>query len=183
LLKSTNPGCAACRSAICSRPIWPATGRRRACAWTRPWSRAAPSSPTSCSAAPPRLADRLHAAAVESFRQARFAEAYGRFMALADAGHAPSAGIALWMWQHGPDLFGKDWDCSGEQLEEWSRLAGVPTPPLLARSYGRQVLSGEAPRPAATRSAPPRPVDRARQPDRRRNALAAEPQGRDVALR
>lgn len=128
----------------------------RLAAWARSRDPAAQRRPHGAGAAPPRLADRLHAAAVESFRQARFAEAYGRFMALADAGHAPSAGIALWMWQHGPDLFGKDWDCSGEQLEAWSRLAGVPTPPLLARSYGRQVLGGDAPRPAARRPAPQR---------------------------
>lgn len=87
-------------------------------------------------------AEQLLAAAVDSFRKARFPEAFGRFVALADAGHAQSAGIALWMWQQGPELFGKDWDCSPDQLEDWSRLAGVPTPPMQARLYGRHVIGG-----------------------------------------
>jgi hypothetical protein len=93
------------------------------------------------------MAEQLHAAAVDSFRKARFPEAFGRFVALADAGHAPSAGIALWMWQQGPDLFGKDWDCTPEQLEDWSRLAGVPTPPMQPRLYGRHVIGGTPSRP------------------------------------
>ena len=37
----------------------------------------------------PSAAERLHADALASFRQARFPEAYGRFIKLADAGHAP----------------------------------------------------------------------------------------------
>lgn len=92
---------------------------------------------------PANNVEQQHATAIDSFRKARFSEAYGRFIALADAGHAQSAGIALWMWQHGPELFGKDWDCSPEQLADWSRLAGVPTPPMKARHYGRPA-SGNA---------------------------------------
>jgi hypothetical protein len=62
-------------------------------------------------ASPPTVADRLHGKAVESFRAGRFAEAYGRFVALAEAGHPASARYALWMCEHGPALFGSDWDC------------------------------------------------------------------------
>jgi hypothetical protein len=87
-------------------------------------------------------AEQLYAAAVDSFRGARYPEAFGRFVALADAGHAKSAGIALWMWQQGPELFGKDWDCSPDQLDDWSRLAGVPTPPMPPRHYGRHAIEG-----------------------------------------
>lgn len=94
-------------------------------------------------AKPTTRAEQLYAAAVESFRGARYPEAFGRFVRLADAGHAKSAGIALWMWQQGPELFGKDWDCSPDQLEDWSRLAGVPTPPMQPRLYGRHIV-GEA---------------------------------------
>jgi hypothetical protein len=70
------------------------------------------------------VAERLHAQAVTSFRQARFPEAYGRFLSLADAGHVPAAELALWMHQHGPTVFGSHWDASPEQLTAWSTLAG-----------------------------------------------------------
>ena len=83
------------------------------------------------------VAERLHNNAVSSFRQARFPEAYGRFIVLADAGHAPSAELALWMYQHGPSVFGKDWDSSQEQLTAWARLAGQPAPTMVAVTYSR----------------------------------------------
>jgi hypothetical protein len=82
----------------------------------------------------PSVGERLHASAVASFREARFPEAYGRFIALADAGHAPSAELALWMYQHGPLVFGREWDSSQEQLTAWAKLAGQPAPTLVARS-------------------------------------------------
>lgn len=71
------------------------------------------------------LSQRLHAQAVESFRQGRFSEAYGRFVQLANAGHAPAAGTALWMCQHGLELFGRDWDCAPHEVDDWASLAGV----------------------------------------------------------
>ena len=70
-----------------------------------------------------------------SFRAARFPEAYGRFIALADAGHAPAAEQALWMYRHGPSLFGKDWDSSQDQLTAWAKLAGQPAPTMVAVTY------------------------------------------------
>lgn len=93
----------------------------------------------------PTLADRLHANATASFREARFSEAYGRFMSLADAGHAPAAEQALWMYRHGPSLFGKDWDSSQEQLTAWARLAGQPAPTMVASHYAK------APTPVSSR--------------------------------
>lgn len=78
--------------------------------------------------APPRLSEQLHANAVASFRQGRFPEAYGRFIALADAGHAPAAEMALWMYLHGPTVFGKEWDSSQEQLNAWAQLSRQPAP-------------------------------------------------------
>lgn len=92
--------------------------------------RSAPSAPPA-----PSVAERLHASAVASFRQARFPEAYGRFIALADAGHAPAAELAMWMYLHGPSVFGRDWDSSQEQLTAWAKLTGQPVPTLVARSH------------------------------------------------
>lgn len=83
----------------------------------------------------PSVAEGLHADALAYFRQARFPEAYGRFIALADAGHGPAAELALWMYLQGPSVFGKEWDSSQEQLTAWATLAGQPVPTLLARSY------------------------------------------------
>ena len=85
----------------------------------------------------PGAAERLHAKAVASFREARFPEAYGRFIALADAGHAPSAEQALWMYRHGPSLFGRDWDSTQEQLTGWAKLAGQPAPTMVAVTYAK----------------------------------------------
>ena len=88
----------------------------------------------------PGAAERLHANATASFRQARFPEAYGRFMALADAGHAPSAATALWMYLNGPALFGREWDSTQEQLTSWARLAGQPSPTLVASVSSQHVV-------------------------------------------
>jgi hypothetical protein len=83
----------------------------------------------------PTWAEQAHAQAVLLFRQARFAEAYGRFILLADAGHGPSARHALWMCEQGPALFGKDWDCSPEQVADWARAGGVMAPAIGPRLY------------------------------------------------
>ncbi len=85
-------------------------------------------------------AERLHANAIASFRQARFPEAYGRFIALADAGHAPSAEMALWMYLNGPTVFGRDWDSSQAQLTDWARLTGQPAPTMVASLYPRTLV-------------------------------------------
>ncbi len=77
----------------------------------------------------------LYARAVASFQQGRFPDAYGRFIALANAGHAPAAELALFMSQNDTVLFGKDWDVTQEQLTAWSALAGRPAPVLQARNY------------------------------------------------
>ncbi|HUG26252.1 hypothetical protein [Piscinibacter sp.] len=91
--------------------------------------------PTAFAQSAPSTADRLHANAVASFRQARFPEAYARFIGLADAGHAPSAELALWMYLHGPSLFGRDWDSTQDQLTAWAQLARQPVPTMVAHVY------------------------------------------------
>jgi hypothetical protein len=97
-------------------------------------------------------AQQLHARAVESFRQGRFPEAYGRFVQLANAGHPPAARIALWMCEHGPDLFGKDWDCATEEVIDWATVARVPPPQIGPRLY--PAVSPPSTRPSTSRAAP-----------------------------
>ena len=94
----------------------------------------------------PSVSERLHASAVASFRQARFPEAYGRFISLADAGHAPSAELALWMYLNGPSLFGREWDSTQDQLTAWAQLAKQPVPTMLAHVYPQSAV------PVASRS-------------------------------
>lgn len=67
--------------------------------------------------------DRLYALAVQSFRQARFPEAYGRFIRLANLGHQHAARQALWMCANGLELFGHEWDCAPQQVEDWTTAA------------------------------------------------------------
>lgn len=88
----------------------------------------------------PGSTERMHAEAVASFREARFPAAYARFIRLADAGHAPSAEVALWMYLHGPSLFGRDWDTTQDQLTAWAQLAHQPAPTLVARVYPQTLV-------------------------------------------
>jgi hypothetical protein len=53
----------------------------------------------------------------------RYAEAYGRYAVLADAGDPAAASMALAMVMHGPALFGSDWSATSGQLQRWSALA------------------------------------------------------------
>jgi hypothetical protein len=66
---------------------------------------------------------RRQAQAVQSFQSLRYADAYGRFAALADDGDASSALIALAMVRHGPGVFGSEWSITPGQLQRWSTLA------------------------------------------------------------
>lgn len=74
-----------------------------------------------------------HALAQQSFRQARFAEAYGRFIEAAKAGHGGAAQMALWMCRQGPTLFAKDWDCHDAQVQQWMAQAGEAPQQVAAR--------------------------------------------------
>lgn len=64
----------------------------------------------------------LRAQADEAFRSQRYAEAYGRYAALADDGDAASAGMALMLVSNGPTLFGSPWSATPGQLRRWSTL-------------------------------------------------------------
>jgi hypothetical protein len=63
------------------------------------------------------------ARAREAFQAQRYAEAYGLYAALADAGDAPAAWMALMMVSNGPALFGTEWSATPGQLRRWSVLA------------------------------------------------------------
>ena len=57
------------------------------------------------------------------FMDRRYAEAYGRYAALADAGDPAAASMALAMVMHSPAVFGSDWSATSGQLQRWSALA------------------------------------------------------------
>lgn len=86
--------------------------------------------------------DRMHARALESFRSGRHAEAYGRFIELANLGHPASARYALWMCEHGLPLFGKDWDCAQHEIDAWATAAQAPAFNLAAAARPAQRTSG-----------------------------------------
>jgi len=88
------------------------------------------------------LREQLHANAVASFQQGRFPEAFGRFVALANAGHAPAAELALFMAQHDLALFGRDWDVTQDELSAWAALSHRPVPQLQPRLYPPAAANG-----------------------------------------
>jgi hypothetical protein len=83
-------------------------------------SDAAPAGDRAAATAP--SIEREHDKALDLFRRARFAAACGRFIELAEAGHAASARYALWICENGSPLFGTAWDCATHDVEEWRTL-------------------------------------------------------------
>lgn len=73
-------------------------------------------------ALPPAAAREVFEQATRDFRDQRYAAAYGRFARLADAGHVPSARIALLMVHYGRELFRNDWYATPDQLRRWSAM-------------------------------------------------------------
>jgi hypothetical protein len=92
----------------------------------------------------PSATEGLYSEALAAFREARFPAAYARFIRLANAGHTPSAELALWMYLHGPALFDKDWDTTQDELTAWAQLARQPVPTQVARVYPQPLVSGAA---------------------------------------
>jgi len=60
--------------------------------------------------------------AVHALSTQRYSAAYGRFAALADEGHAPSALMALAMVTFRPSMSGAQWSATPAQLQRWSAL-------------------------------------------------------------
>lgn len=105
--------------------------RRTALAWTLRAGLIALVLPAAATAVAARSehASLLHTRAVDAFRAGRFPEAYGRFMKLAELGDAEAARLALWMYERGPTLFGRQWDATPEQIADWTAQAtrrGMP---------------------------------------------------------
>lgn len=88
----------------------------------------------SCTQALGAAAGPLEAAAQQAFQERHFAAAYGRYARLADAGHAPSAEIALFMLLNGRGLFASDWTATEKQQACWNAL-------LVARARQRVALN------------------------------------------
>lgn len=61
--------------------------------------------------------------AVVQYQQGRWADAYGRFMALANDGDADAARTALFMYRYGPQLYNAHWDAMPAHVARWERLA------------------------------------------------------------
>lgn len=60
--------------------------------------------------------------AIRQYKDGRLAEAFGRFVALANNGDADAARIALFMHRFGPPLYGRYWDLSPQEAESWTHL-------------------------------------------------------------
>jgi hypothetical protein len=69
--------------------------------------------------------DRAFVEATQQYQKARWADAYGRFMRLANSGDRDAARIALFMHRYGPQLYGAYWDASTEEVELWTELAAT----------------------------------------------------------
>ena len=61
--------------------------------------------------------------AVVQYHNGRWAEAYGRFMALANDGDADAARTALFMLRYGPQLYNAHWDAMPSEIARWETLA------------------------------------------------------------
>lgn len=61
--------------------------------------------------------------AVVQYHNGRWADAYGRFIALANEGDADAARTALFMYRYGPQLYNAHWDAMPSEVQRWERLA------------------------------------------------------------
>lgn len=61
--------------------------------------------------------------AARHYQTMRWSEAYGHFSRLANRGEADAARVALFMHQHGPQLYGSDWHASDEEVQAWTQLS------------------------------------------------------------
>lgn len=78
-----------------------------------------------CLAGPARAAGVAYTyeEAVSRFREGRWADAYGRFMDLANKGDADAARISLFMLRYGPALHGARWHALPHEILRWQKLA------------------------------------------------------------
>ena len=83
-------------------------------------------------AAPAVAADDTFVAAMRAYDEGRYAFAYGRLVALADAGNADAARVALLMLRFGPQLYGAQWSATPGQIDRWLASASMPQATLVA---------------------------------------------------
>ena len=55
----------------------------------------------------------------------RWSEAYDHFVRLANQGEANAARVALFMHQHGTQLYGSEWAASEHEVQVWTKLAAL----------------------------------------------------------
>ncbi|MBC5767876.1 hypothetical protein [Ramlibacter albus] len=86
--------------------------------------------------------------ALASYRAARYSEAFGRMMALANRGDADAARIVLFMHQYGPMLYGSYWDLNPQEVDSFREVA------MLASNRRAPVFVpyGQARKPAAVKA-------------------------------
>lgn len=65
--------------------------------------------------------DRLQQAVLQ-YRAGRLADAYGRFLELANEGDPAAARIALFMHESGPLLYGRYWEATAKEIAAWRAL-------------------------------------------------------------
>jgi len=61
--------------------------------------------------------------AVAQYQNGRWADSYGRFLALANEGDADAARAALFMLRYGPQLYNSYWDAMPSEVSRWEQLA------------------------------------------------------------
>jgi hypothetical protein len=98
--------------------------------------------------------DPAYAQAVQEYRMGRWSSAFGRFIVLANDGNVEAARIALFMQQHGRQLYGSDWEASEDDVVLWSRMAGVRPPGEPERVASTAAAKGQPWRPRMTRFIP-----------------------------
>jgi hypothetical protein len=118
---------------------------------------------------PPAAFAPTFASAAGSLRVGRNAEAYGRFVALADDGDVDAARFALLMHRYGPTVFGSAWDASPEQVADWARWS--------ARAAEEELAEFEV-LPSQADPGKQRPAERNRNRDRRPGGGHDTPFGR-----
>jgi hypothetical protein len=67
------------------------------------------------------------AEALRLYQAQRWSAAYGRFVTLADRGHADSARIAMLMLLYGRELYQTEWSAAPSQIEQWERAVDAPS--------------------------------------------------------
>lgn len=78
--------------------------------------------------------------AMAAYERNHWTQAFAAFARLGDAGHAQAARVALQMWRHGPALYGREFDATPAQRQQWARLNAVPdsvAPSLALRPHPR----------------------------------------------